>query len=73
MKVLIIGYGSVAAKHHKALLKLDNNVEVVALRSRNTAKEIENVASVYTYNEAKSKAPIHLQLFRIPPLNIPRQ
>ncbi|HPJ68329.1 MAG TPA: Gfo/Idh/MocA family oxidoreductase [Desulfobacteraceae bacterium] len=57
MKVLIIGYGSVAAKHHKALLKLDNNVEVVALRSRNTAKEIENVASVYTYNEAKSKAP----------------
>lgn len=57
MKVLIIGYGSVAAKHHEALLRLDPAIELVALRSRYTAKAIENVVSVYTYNEARGNAP----------------
>lgn len=51
MRVLIIGYGSIAKKHHAALKKLRNDLTVYALRSQKNQQEIEGVKSIYTWDE----------------------
>lgn len=52
MRVLIIGYGSIAKKHHSALKKLRNDLDVYALRSQKNQQEIEGVKSIYSWEEA---------------------
>jgi predicted dehydrogenase len=57
MKVLIIGFGSIAKKHYKALFEIDNSVEVYALRSNEKSESIENVKSIYYKSEIFLFAP----------------
>lgn len=52
MKVLIIGYGSIAKKHHEALKKLRENLQVFALRSQKNCQKIEEVNSIFSWEDA---------------------
>jgi predicted dehydrogenase len=47
LKVLFVGYGSIARKHHAALLRINPDAEVFALRSNNPSESIEGVTNVY--------------------------
>jgi len=57
MKVLIIGFGSIAKKHYHALLQIEPSVMVVALRSRFNAEPLDNILSVYSMEELRQCAP----------------
>jgi predicted dehydrogenase len=48
MKVLIIGLGSIAQKHIKALRELNANVELLALRSSKKASNQDGVLNIYS-------------------------
>lgn len=51
MKVLIVGLGSIAGKHIAALRKIDPGITIYGLRSSRSARDVENVISIYDTNE----------------------
>jgi len=51
LTVLFVGYGSIAKKHHTALLQLAPNVQVLALRSSTTAEVIVGVKNCFDIKE----------------------
>ena len=57
MRVLIIGLGSIAKKHIKALYRLYEDCKVFALRSGNGADRVVGVTNIYSFDEAKSIQP----------------
>lgn len=54
MNVLIVGLGSIARKHIKALRELKVQFTLYALRSSNKAEEEEGVINVYSLEEVES-------------------
>jgi len=54
MKVLIIGLGSIAKKHIKALKEIDVRVTVYALRSSKKSGTYEDVINVYSIQDIES-------------------
>lgn len=51
MKVLLVGLGSIASKHLKALREIDSAASVFALRHKQPASEIENIQNIYDTSE----------------------
>lgn len=51
MKVLIIGLGSIAQKHIKALRTINPNVELFALRSGRGSVQVEGLKDIYSLEE----------------------
>lgn len=51
MKILVIGYGSIAKKHKAAMDSVDSSSEWFALRSRPDAESIDGVTSVFSWND----------------------
>lgn len=51
MKILIVGLGSIAKKHIKAILQLDESAEFFALRSNSNSSEVENITNIYTLKD----------------------
>ncbi len=51
MKILIIGYGSVARKHVKAIWEISPAAEIIALRSDPFAEPIDNIKSINHIDE----------------------
>lgn len=51
MKVLIIGLGSIAKKHIKAIKDIDSNAELYALRSGSGSEQYENVKNIFSIEE----------------------
>ena len=51
MKILIIGLGSIGKKHVNALLEINQNIEIYALRSSKTAQKYLNVSNIYQLDE----------------------
>jgi len=56
MKVLIVGLGSIAKKHIKALLFLDQNTELFAIRSSAKAQNFPGVKNLYSWEELDFEA-----------------
>jgi len=54
MKVLIIGYGSIARKHVNALREIDSEIELLALRSDRNADTEEGIKNIYSWDEVDS-------------------
>ncbi len=48
-KVLIIGLGSIAQRHIKALRKIDPEVRILALRSDSSVKAWEGIENIFSY------------------------
>lgn len=57
MKVLIVGLGSVAKKHTSALKKLDNSVQIIALRSGADVAPETDVINIFSFDEIEKYAP----------------
>jgi len=55
MRVLIVGLGSIAQKHIKALQEIDQSVEFIALRSGKSEREVNGVENIYSLTELKEK------------------
>lgn len=53
MKVLIIGFGSIAKKHVQALREYDKSIEISALRSSEESEVHEGVQNIFTLDELK--------------------
>jgi predicted dehydrogenase len=51
MKILIIGYGSIAKKHHTALQLLESNLKIYALRNQISQNQIDGVVSIFSWEE----------------------
>jgi len=51
MRVLVIGLGSIAKKHLKALALLQPDAEIIALRSNRSSEPYPNVRDIYNWNE----------------------
>lgn len=51
MKVLIVGLGSIAKKHIKALKEIDPDVEIEALRSSKSSNTVEGIKNIFTIPE----------------------
>lgn len=51
MRVLLIGYGSIAKKHVQALREIDQKCSITALRSGRDTSAIENIHAVFSLNE----------------------
>lgn len=51
MRVLIVGLGSIALKHIKALRSISPAAEMFALRSNTASQEVEGVRNIYSYSE----------------------
>lgn len=51
MNILIIGLGSIAAKHIDALQKISKNCTIYALRSQRSSAKTNNVIDVYSIDE----------------------
>ena len=66
LKVLIIGFGSIAKKHYQALLQIDPSVKVVAMRNHLNADIINNVLSVYSMEGIKQNGPYDFVLISNP-------
>ena len=54
MNVLIVGLGSIAAKHIHAIRQIDKNSCVYALRSSANAEENDGITNLYSFDEAKA-------------------
>jgi len=54
MNVLVVGLGSIAAKHINAIRQIDKDAWIYALRSSINAEEKEGVTNLYTFDEAKA-------------------
>lgn len=57
MKVLIIGFGSIAKKHYHALVRIKPSVEVIALRHSPEAVPLDSIISVYNLEEMRLQGP----------------
>lgn len=57
MKVLIIGFGSIAKKHIAALREIDASVDILALRSSKDASKIENIRNIYDWEVILQEEP----------------
>ena len=66
MKVLIVGYGSVGKKHHNALIQIDPLVKMVAWRSSLKSDNIENVFSVYSFDDLNRNGPYDFAIISNP-------
>src|SRR5690349_17365871 len=55
MRVLIVGLGSIARKHIKALIQIDPSLEIFALRSGKPATEENGIQNMYSWDELPSK------------------
>lgn len=55
MRVLIIGYGSIAKKHVSALFELEKECEIFALRSSGNSDEFEGIINVYDLTDIPAK------------------
>ena len=53
MKILIIGLGSIATKHIRALQKINPRAEIYALRSSKNASKIKGVNNIFSLSEIK--------------------
>lgn len=53
MNVLIIGLGSIAKKHIKAIRHIDSSYKIFALRSNLNATQENEITNLYSINEAK--------------------
>jgi len=51
MKVLFVGFGSIASKHYQALIKLFPFAEYYALRSQVNANKITGIINVFSWQE----------------------
>lgn len=51
MKVLIIGYGSIAKKHVEALRRINTKWEFFALRHSTTSEKPDGINNIYEWNE----------------------
>lgn len=51
MRVLVMGLGSIAAKHIAALRRIDPEVEITALRSSRASRQVEGVKDIYSLDE----------------------
>ena len=54
MKILIIGLGSIATKHIKAIRQIDKEACIYALRSSANAENKEGVTNLYSFDEVKA-------------------
>ena len=53
MRVLFIGFGSIAKKHASVLRELKGNtLELFALRSSTQAEEVEGIVNIFNFNES---------------------
>lgn len=66
MKILIVGFGSIAKKHYHALLQIEPSVTVIALRSNSAAEPIKNVISIHNSKEIKQYAPFDFVIISNP-------
>jgi predicted dehydrogenase len=57
MKILIIGFGSIAYKHYQALLLIEPTVKIVAKRSGLNMEPLNNVLSIFKDEEMWQNAP----------------
>lgn len=57
MRVLIIGVGSIAKKHIKAIRKIEQQADIYALRSSREAIPYEKVRDFYEYEDIKAIDP----------------
>ena len=57
MRIIIIGIGSIAKKHIKAIKRVEPKAEIFALRSSRDAVPYEDVKDFYEYDEIKKIAP----------------
>ncbi|MGB1296260.1 MAG: Gfo/Idh/MocA family protein [Flavobacteriales bacterium] len=82
MNVLIVGLGSIARKHIKALREIDPEVRFFALRSSKTSKTEEGVENIFNFEDIKalqldfciisSPTSVHFEHIKLlTPLNIP--
>ena len=60
MRVLIVGLGSIARKHVKALRQLDPDVDIMALRSK-AGEEEDGIRNVYDWNEITGSPDFRLR------------
>jgi len=54
MNVLIVGLGSIAAKHIDALKSIDENITIYALRSNANAESVEGIINVYNLDDVNA-------------------
>lgn len=54
MNILIVGLGSIAAKHINAIRQIDKNACIYALRSLSNAAEKDGITNLYSFDEAKT-------------------
>ena len=66
MKILIVGFGSIARKHYQALLKIDPSIKVIAFRSNTNAEQIKDILSIFNTEEIKQYAPYDFVLISNP-------
>lgn len=66
MRVLIVGFGSIAKKHYLALQQIEPLIELVALRSNPTSVPIQNVHSIYNIEELKLNSPYDFAIISNP-------
>jgi predicted dehydrogenase len=66
MKVLIVGFGSIARKHYQALLQIDPSANIIALRSNALSEPIMDVVSIYTVEEIMQNAPYDFAIISNP-------
>ncbi len=81
MNILIVGLGSIAKKHIRALDDLGIHTDIVALRSSDTSQPLEGVQSISNISEliktpdfaiVSNPAPLHLQTIeKLLPLQCP--
>jgi predicted dehydrogenase len=55
MNILIIGFGSIAEKHVKAILEVQSGASIYALRSATGAEQHKDIQNVHSLNELKIK------------------
>ena len=54
MKVLIVGYGSIAKKHARVLRKIVPGVEIIALRNSGKSEQYQNIKSIYCWGDVNA-------------------
>lgn len=55
MKILFVGFGSIAKKHLRAILEILSEPEIYALRSSENSPQIEGVKSIYHLDEVPAE------------------
>lgn len=57
MRILIIGYGSIAKKHEKVIREIIPNVEIYALRTSSMSPTVKDVTNIFTYGDLQKVNP----------------